>query len=122
MAFDPVLADLVRVAIGEHTQVVEMKMFGGIAFMLGGHMCCGIVKDRLMLRVSPHEYDAMLERPGVNPMEFTGRPMRGFVFVDAAETATVSTVRKWLKPSIAFASSLPAKANKPKKTKTARKK
>ncbi len=122
MAFDPVLADLVRVAIGENSSLVEKKMFGGIAFMLGGHMCCGIVKDQLMLRVAPQEYDAMLERPGVYPMEFTGRPMRGFVFVDAAETTTVPAVRKCLKPSIAFASSLPAKASKPKPAKSARKK
>lgn len=122
MAFDPVLADLIRLAIGENSSVVEKRMFGGIAFMLGGNMCCGIVKDQLMLRVSPSEHDAMLERPGVYPMEFTGRPMRGFVFVDAAHTATVPAVRKWLKPAIAFASSLPPKEKKPKSAKPAMKK
>ena len=119
VAYDPILADLIRLALGERPGIVEKHMFGGIAFMLNGNMCAGIVKDQLMLRSAPEQYDALLEREGVQPMEFTGRPMRGFVFVDASATTTVAAVRRWLKPSLAYVDSLPAK---PPTRKPARKK
>jgi TfoX/Sxy family transcriptional regulator of competence genes len=122
MAYDPVLADRVRVALGDQPGVVEKHMFGGIAFMLNGHMCVGLVKAQLMLRIRPEEYDKFLEREGVYPMEFTGRPMRGFVFIDAEKTATIAAVRRWIQPALFYVLSLPAKEQKKKAARpTARK-
>lgn len=114
MAYDPVLADKLRVALGERAGLTEKHMFGGIAFMLNGHMCVGLVKDQLMLRIRPDDYEAFLQREGVLPMEFTGRPMRGFVFIDAEKTTTTAAVRRWIQPALAYVQSLPPKAAKAK--------
>jgi hypothetical protein len=81
MAFDPELADRVRSALGGRTAFDERAMFGGLAFMVGGHMACGVLGDDLVLRLGPEGAEDGLERPGVRPMDFTGRPLKGYVFV-----------------------------------------
>ena len=81
MAYDEKLADRIRQAVGPRADVAEKKMFGGIAFLLDGKMFCGIVKDDLMVRVGPERYEAALAEAHVRPMDFTGRPMKGSVFV-----------------------------------------
>ena len=83
-------------------------MFGGLAFMLGGHMFCGVVKDALMVRLGPEGADRALDRPHVRPMDFTGRPMNGMVFVDPAGLHG-SALRQWVDAAAAYARGLPPK-------------
>lgn len=109
MAYDDKLASRVRKRLAHRKDIVEKKMFGGLAFMLNGNMCCGVVKDTLMVRVPPGQYEMMLKEPHARPMDFTGRPLRGFVYVDPKGLRTDGALEKWLKRAIAFASSLPAK-------------
>lgn len=84
MAYDEHLADRVRQVLEErHVSTEEKKMMGGLCFMVNGKMCAGIVDDRLMARVDPMVYEQVLQRDGAREMDFTGRPMRGFVFVES---------------------------------------
>ena len=84
-------------------------MFGGLALMLGGNMCCGIVGDVLMARVGPHNYQSGLSRPHAREMDFTGKSLRGFVYVDPAGFAEDDELRDWIRLCETFTSSLPAK-------------
>lgn len=84
MAYDEDLAERVRGVLSDRAGVEERKMFGGLAFLLGGRMFCGIVKEELMVRVGPERYAEALGAPHARPMNFTGRPMTGMVFVGAA--------------------------------------
>lgn len=80
-----------------------------MCFMLRGHMCCGIVKDDLMLRVGPEQYEAVLKKPHARKMDFTGRPMKGMVYVSAEGTRTPAALKKWVEYAVDFNSSLPRK-------------
>ena len=82
MAYDEGLAQRIREALTERDDVTEKKMFGGLAFLLGGNMCCGVVGDELMVRVGAAAYSEALTQPYARQMDFTGRPMRGMVYVD----------------------------------------
>jgi len=73
MAYDQMLADRIRTVLGDTADVTEQKMFGGLAFMVRGHMVCGVVRDNLMLRLGSEGATAALGRPHVRPMDFTGR-------------------------------------------------
>jgi TfoX/Sxy family transcriptional regulator of competence genes len=77
-------------------------MMGGLCFMVNGKMCVGVEQSRLMARIDPAEQEAALQRPGCKPMDFTGRPMRGFVFVDLAVLKTSKQLAKWLDLALAF--------------------
>jgi hypothetical protein len=81
-------------------------MFGGIAFLLRGKMFCGIAKDDLMVRVGPERYEASLATKHVRPMDFTGRPMKGYVFVAPAGTARQAAVDKWVGLGAEFVATL----------------
>ena len=107
MAYDEALADRIRDAV-EHRGVSERKMFGGLAFMLEGHMFCGIVGDELMLRLGHEQAEAALSRPHVRPMDFTGRPMAGLVFV-AREGLRGPALSRWLDTAAGFVGTLPPK-------------
>ena len=107
--FDETLAERVRVAIGPRPDVVERKMFGGLAFMIGGNMACGIAKNELMLRVGPDAWQDALEKPHTRPMDFTGRPLKGMVYVTHDGIDTDRKLKKWIARGVDFASSLPAK-------------
>jgi TfoX/Sxy family transcriptional regulator of competence genes len=109
MSFDEAVARRVRNALAGSPDVVERKMFGGIAFMLRGNMCCGVIDDRLMLRVGPDGYEAAQSRPHAKPMDFTGRPMKGFVFVGPKGFASPGDLKAWVARAIMFTLSLPAK-------------
>jgi uncharacterized protein YndB with AHSA1/START domain/TfoX/Sxy family transcriptional regulator of competence genes len=112
MAYDEQLAQRMRAVLGD-AACTEKKMFGGLAFMLGGHMCAGIVKDTLMLRLGDPQAQAALKRPHVRAMDFTGRPMKGMVFVDPPGFAKDADLKRWLDQARAFAESLPPKNGKP---------
>jgi hypothetical protein len=109
MAFDEQLAERVRKEFSAHRDVTEKKMFGGLAFMLNGNMCCGVAGEDLMLRVGPDAHDAELRRPHARVMDFTHRPMKGFVFVAPAGVKTAAALRSRMKPAIAFVGTLPRK-------------
>ena len=109
MAYDEELADRVRVVLADEPGLTERKMFGGLAFMIGGNMACGIVKDELMLRLGPEGADAALDEPHVREMDFTGRPMTGMVYVERAGLDDAG-VRRWVERAAAFARALPPKA------------
>jgi TfoX/Sxy family transcriptional regulator of competence genes len=109
MAYDENLAARIRALLDSDPSVTERKMFGGIAFMINGNMCCGVAGEDLMLRVGAAEYEAALARPNARPMDFTGRPMKGMVFVGAAGTRTAKSLETWVARAFAFASSLPPK-------------
>lgn len=108
MAYDDTLADRVREALSGELGLTERRMFGGLAFMLDGHMCCGVVDSDLMLRLGPEGADDALERPHVRPMDFTGRPMSSMVFV-APESLQGVSLRAWVEQAATFARSLPPK-------------
>jgi len=109
LAYDEQVARRMRAALAKHPDVVEKRMFGGLAFLLHGHMCCGVVGDEVMVRVGPAAYDAALSRAHVRPMDFTGRPLRGFVYVEVAGFASSGDLKAWVARAIDFASSLPPK-------------
>lgn len=115
MAYDEALADRVRRVVGPRQDVTERKMFGGIAFLLDGKMFCGVVRGELMVRVGPAGYDAALARRHVRPMDFTGRPMNGYVFVSAEGCKTDASVAPWAEASLSFVAPLPIKPPRPRK-------
>jgi TfoX/Sxy family transcriptional regulator of competence genes len=109
MAYDEGLAERLREIFTDRYDIDEKKMFGGIAFMLHGHMCCGIVNDTLMARVGPEQYDAALERPHAREMDFTGKAMKGFVYVDPPGYESDEDLRDWVALCESFVNSLPPK-------------
>jgi TfoX/Sxy family transcriptional regulator of competence genes len=111
MAYDEKLADRIRDVLEGAPDVTERKMFGGIAFMVGGHMACGIVGDDLMLRLGAEGAAEALTRKHVREMDFTGRPMTGMVYV-APDGQRGVALRNWVDRAAAFARSLPPKPPK----------
>ena len=109
MAYDEDLADRVRAVLPAAEAVTERQMFGGLAFMLGGHMFCGVVQDTLMVRLGPEGADRALNQPHVRPMDFTGRPMTGMVFVEPGGLHGAA-LREWVTAAAAFARALPPKS------------
>ena len=91
------------------THPVVRKMFGGVAFMAQGNMACGVNKDALIVRVPPEEYEAMLARPHVRPMDMTARPMRGWVVVGSEATSREAALREWVSEGVDYALSLPSR-------------
>ena len=82
MAYDEKLAHRIRERLAELPNVEEKEMMGGLTFMYNGKMCVGIIKDELMCRIDPAIHDRAIERTGCRTMNFTNRPMKGFVMVD----------------------------------------
>ena len=102
MAYDEHIASRVRVALRGRKRVEEKSMMGGLTFMVNGKMCVGVLKDDLMVRLDPAVYDAALKRKGCRVMTFTGKPMRGFVFVDAKGLKTKRDVDYWVGLALSF--------------------
>jgi hypothetical protein len=96
MAYDERLATRVRRVLGNRKEFTERKMFGGLAFLHEGRMCCGIVGHDLMVRIPMDEFDAALRNRHVRPMDFTGKPLKGFVYVSPPGFATAASLRLWL--------------------------
>ena len=109
MPYNEDLAIRIRSALSGKGDLVEKKMFGGLCFMLNGNMCCGIVKEDLMARVGPDGYDDALDQPGARPMDFTGKPMKGMVYVSANAISDDAALASWVDRTAKFALSLPAK-------------
>lgn len=94
MAFDEVLAARIRDAFRGRRDITERRMFGGLSFMYRQRMCCGVVGSELVVRVAAEEFAAVLRRKHVRPMDFTGKPLKGFVYVSAAGWRTSSALRR----------------------------
>jgi len=109
LAYDEGLAERLREIFADRYDFDEKRMFGGIAFMIHGHMCCGIVGDTLMARVGPNQYDAVLKRKHARKMDFTGKPMRGFIFVDPAGFESDRDLQTWVTLCENYVNSLPPK-------------
>jgi TfoX/Sxy family transcriptional regulator of competence genes len=109
MAYDEKLAGRIREIINSSGQFTEKKMFGGIAFMLNGNMCLGVLGDLLMARVGPGQYEASLTKPHVQPMDFTGKPMKGYVYVEPAGYKEDIDLKVWVDRCVDFVSTLPGK-------------
>jgi hypothetical protein len=109
MGFDVELADRVRSALGERRGLAERKMFGGLAFLLRGNVCCGVLKRELIVRVPPDETGDALAAPHTRAFDFTGRPMRGFVVVKPDGCEDDDALAGWVARAVEFASGLPAK-------------
>lgn len=107
MVFDDRLAGRVRKALAGGKGIEEKKMFGGLAFLLEGRMFCGVLKGDLMVRVGPGQYEEALARQHVRPMDFTGRPLRGFVFVGPGGCRTSRDLKRWVQLGMDYAASLP---------------
>ena len=112
MPHDARLAQRIRDALRGRASVTEKKMFGGVAFLLDGHMFAGVAGDSLMARIGPANYEAALRMNHVREMDFTGRPMRGYVFVDAPALASAKDLADWLQRAAAFVATLPPKVAK----------
>ena len=114
MAYNENLADRVREIISvTHKNIEEKKMFGGLCFMVNDKMCVGVEQERLMVRLDPAWSDEVLERDGVKPMDFTGKIMKGDVFVDIETLKTKSALNYWLQLALEF--NKKAKSSKKKK-------
>ena len=97
MAYNEILADRTREIISvAHKNIEEKKMFGGLCFMVNDKMCVGVEKERLMIRLDPEKYDEVLEKPGCTPMDFTGKVMRGYVFVSDDVLKTRKQLECWI--------------------------
>ena len=96
VAYDDELANRIRQVFGARREITERKMFGGLAFLLRGRMCCGVVGSDLMVRVLDDEFEAILRERHVRPMDFTGKPLRGFVYVSPPGFRTTAALRTWL--------------------------
>jgi TfoX/Sxy family transcriptional regulator of competence genes len=108
MAFDEQLAKKLRKALGK-TRAEEKHMFGGLCMMVRGHMACGIVGEKLMVRVGPENYEAALRMPHAEPMTFTGKPMKGMVYVKPEGCKTAAKIVPWLRLALVFNATLAAK-------------
>ena len=115
MAYDEALADRIRHALGADARVVEIKMFGGLCFMVRGHMALGVMDERLMVRVGAENYEKTIAAPHAGPMMFTGRPMKGIIVIDPRGCRTAAGVKRWSERALAFNSTLPDKKPKARK-------
>lgn len=109
MAYDEGLAERLRAYFDGRDDVREKRMFGGLCFMVAGNMCCGIVKDTLMARVGPDQYDECLQQPYATEMDFTGKPMRGMIYVAPEGIAEDDELAAWASRCEAFVVMLPPK-------------
>jgi TfoX/Sxy family transcriptional regulator of competence genes len=119
VAYDETLAERVRAVLKDKvsppTETVEKKMFGGLCFMVGGHMCCGITDGDLLVRVGPDQHELALSQPHARPMDFTGRPMKGIVYVGSDGLAPDEQLGQWLDMGLEFVQGLPPKQARAKK-------
>lgn len=109
MAFDEELAARVRRSLGKRPGLTEKKMFGGIAFLLRGNMCCGVHGQNMIVRLDPDQTDKALSEPNTRVFDLTGRPMRGWILVEPKGLATDAALSKWVGVATTYARALPPK-------------
>jgi TfoX/Sxy family transcriptional regulator of competence genes len=109
MAYSEALASSIRQALAPRADVMERKMFGGLAFMLAGNMCCGVVDDMLMLRLGNEGAADALKEPHTKPMDFTGKSMKSMIYVGPEGIASPENLHRWVNRGADFAATLPPK-------------
>ncbi|MFO0806266.1 MAG: TfoX/Sxy family protein [Gemmataceae bacterium] len=109
MPFDESLAERIRESLARRRGIAEKKMFGGIGFLLNGNMLVGVWKDSLIVRLDPDEYDEALAEEHVRVFDITGRPMRGWVMVDAVGLDDDADLKGWIDRARRHVKTLPAK-------------
>lgn len=103
MAYNEKLADRVREIIAlTRKNVEEKKMFAGLSFMVNDKMCLGVHEDKIMVRLDPKIYETVIEKEGCEPMNFTGKIMKGFVFVNEDVLKTKKQLEYWMKLALEF--------------------
>lgn len=116
MAYNEFLADRMRLILKEKSvPYMEKKMMGGLTFMVDEKMCVGIVKDDVMARINPEIYDEALKKTGCKEMKFTGRPMKGFVFVSPEGTDMDDDLAYWIQLALDYNPLAKSSKKKPKK-------
>jgi TfoX/Sxy family transcriptional regulator of competence genes len=111
MAYDEDLADRVRELMADETGLTEKRMFGGLAFLISGHMSVSVSgRGGLMLRVEPEETDALLAKPHASPMVMGGREVQGWLRVDVEGVRTKRQLERWVRRGVSYARSLPPKS------------
>jgi TfoX/Sxy family transcriptional regulator of competence genes len=108
MAYNLKLAERIRSQL-DSLPFVEKKMFGGVGFLLNGNMACGVNKDNLIVRVDPEKHETLLKNAHAKPFDLTGKPMKGWLLVEADGVKTEKQLRAWVKEGVEFASTLPTK-------------
>ena len=108
MAHNLKLAERIRAELSD-IPFVEKKMFGGVGFLIHGNMACGVHKDGMIVRVDPEKHGALLKKPHARTFDMTGRPMKGWLIVDAEGCKTDKQINAWVKEGVGFALTLPAK-------------
>lgn len=108
MAYNEKLAERIRSQL-DGIPFVEKKMFGGVGFLIGGNMACGVNKDDLIVRVDPEKHGTLLKKAHAKPFDLTGKPMKGWLVVEAEGCKTEKQLSTWVKEGVEFASSLPPK-------------
>lgn len=109
MAYDETLADRIRGCLDGLAGIEEKQMFGGLSFLLNGNMAVGVIKDELMTRVGPDAFDELVELPGARIMDFTGRPMKGWIIVGEVGISDDESLLEWVERGTDFAATLPEK-------------
>ncbi|NVB80793.1 MAG: TfoX/Sxy family protein [Kofleriaceae bacterium] len=116
MSYDERTAARIRTLLGKRRDVVERKMFGGLTFMVNGAMCCGITSDALVVRVGPAAYERALAEPHARPMDFTGRPLAGMIYVDPPGYRTDRALARWVQRGLDFVLQRPSARGKRSQT------
>jgi TfoX/Sxy family transcriptional regulator of competence genes len=103
MPFDPIFVQQVReVFSAKKLKTEEKKLMGGLTFMVKGKMCVGVLDDELMARIDPELYESSLKKKGCRPMDFTGKPMKGYVFINKAGTKNPVDLDYWISLALDF--------------------
>lgn len=106
MAYDEKLAERIRKTIGKNKHVAEKNMFGGLSFLYKKKMFCGVLKNDLVIKMSHEQWEDALKKPNVRPMDFTGKPMKGFVYVNPKGCKSDKYLKKWIELSYKYAESV----------------
>ena len=109
MPYNEDLAARTRALLKRRKGITERKMFGGVAFMANGHMCCGVSTDYLVLRLGNAGAETALRAANTRPMDFTGKPLKSMVYVEPAGYESGDDLRCWVERALKFAKSLPPK-------------
>jgi TfoX/Sxy family transcriptional regulator of competence genes len=109
MAYDEGLATRIRALIGGEAGLAEKRMFGGLAMLLDGNMAVGVRNDGMIVRTDPDQQERLLTEEGARPFDLTGRPMTGWIVVEASGCAEDADLRRWVDRGVAYARSLPPK-------------
>ncbi len=107
MVYDEKLADRVRRIVKGRRGITEKAMFGGVSFLLNGKMFCGVLKDDFVARINPEASDAFIKQSHIRAMDFTGRPMKGFLYVGQGALKSDAHLKNWVDRTLSFVTTLP---------------